>query len=129
MRPAKKPGAWRNELVSPGEFQCACGCALQLSKGDLQDAMLVAARLGGNPRVSGVNLKTTQVSMHVHPDASASEPTESEPCPRCQIVMVAIPAYAVPLLRARGSMWPQCAECRKQHGGRSPRPQAVERYP
>ncbi len=106
----KNENEWRDEFVPKGEFQCACGCALQLSKGDLTDAMKVQARLGAVPRTYGVTY--TNFKSEERRKAEAPEPVEIEPCSGCRKVPVEVLSYAAKLLRSQGAKWPMCEPCR-----------------
>lgn len=108
--PPKNEHAWRDEFVSKGEFQCACGCALQLSKGDLADAMRVQARLGAVPRTYGVTY--TNFKSEERRKAEADEPVEKQPCSGCRNAIVELPTFAANLLRSQGAKWPMCEPCR-----------------
>jgi hypothetical protein len=106
----KNERAWRDEFVPKDELKCACGCELQLSKGDLADAIRVIAMFGGKPRVYGVDIKPKVTEERRK--LEAEEPVESQPCPGCRIVMVAIPVFAVGLLQHKKSEWPRCPPCK-----------------
>ena len=110
-----KSKAWRDEFVTPGEFKCACGCELQLSKGDLADAIRVLTPFGGKPRTFGV-------TYTVWPNAAARivdtpEPMEGRPCSSCGDI-VEIPVYAAKLLDERKCFWPLCGDCRRKREAR-----------
>jgi hypothetical protein len=114
VRKSRKDDSWRDELYTD-PFQCACGCELQLSKGDMMDATLVLARLGGNPRTWGVD-----ISPKSSPRAARQEPPDpvvGRPCSKCGD-MVYLPDYAAAMLDERKCFWPLCGDCRK------PKPQA-----
>lgn len=108
-RKHRNDDSWRDE-VSTTPFQCACGCELKLSKGDLHDATLVLARLGGSPRTWGVD-----ISPKTSPQVSRSDPPEpmvGRPCSKCGD-MVELPEYAANMLDERKCFWPLCGDCRK----------------
>src|SRR5689334_2916890 len=92
------------------DFKCACGCELQLSRGDALDAMLVLARLGGAPRTWGVDISPSRASKLSRIDPP--EPQEGRPCSKCGD-MVYVPVYAAKLLDERKGMWPFCGDCQK----------------
>lgn len=106
----KNERAWREEFVPKGELQCACGCELQLSKGDLADAIRISAMFGGKPRTYGVDIKPHATIEQRK--LEAEEPVESQPCPGCRITMVSIPAFAVGLLQLKKAEWPRCPPCK-----------------
>lgn len=110
MKRARKDDSWRDEL-STTPFKCACGCELQLSKGDLHDATLVLARLGGNPRTWGVDISPT-TSTHAAARQEQPDPVEGRPCSKCGD-MVYLPDYAAKMLDERKCFWPLCGDCRK----------------
>lgn len=118
--PPKNEKAWRDEFVSKGEFACACGCALQLSKGDLADAMRVAARFGGKPRTGGVNYTTFPQSIALD-RLEENEPVERELCSGCRNTMVEVPKFAADLLRSQQAKWPKCSSCRERDREREQR--------
>lgn len=111
MATANKERAWREDFVPRNEFQCACGCDLQLSKGDLADALRVAAAFGGKPRTSGV----TYTSYQSSPERARvdDEPIERQLCADCRNTMVELPKFAADLLRSQKAHWPTCASCKE----------------
>lgn len=109
LRSAKEQ-AFRDQFVPREDFQCACGCELQLSRGDLLDATLVAARFGGRPRTYGVTYTSFPQSRASRVDAP--EPMVGRPCSKCGDI-VELPEYAAKMLDERKCMWPFCADCQK----------------
>lgn len=105
-----KEQAFRDQLVPRKDFQCACGCELQLSRGDLLDATLVAARLGGNPRTWGVDISSKTSPRLAQKERP--EPVVGRPCSKCGD-MVYLPDYAAKMLDERKCFWPLCSDCRK----------------
>jgi hypothetical protein len=105
-----KERAFRDQPVARSDFKCACGCALQLSRGDLQDAMAAAARIGGAPRTWGVDISPRASSSAEKRESP--EPVVGRPCSKCGD-MVYVPDYAAKLLDERKGMWPFCADCQK----------------
>lgn len=118
-----KERAFRDQLVPRNEFKCACGCELQLSRGDLQDAVIVAARLGGNPRTSGVTF--TKFFQPIGGREDAPEPMIGRPCSKCGDI-VELPEYAANLLDERKCFWPLCSDCRKPASKQQPARHARE---
>ena len=107
---AKKKRDWRDEVVPRGDFQCACGCELQLSRGDLADAIRCAAAFDGRPRTWGV----TYTSFVQKDDRKRAdeEPMEKQICSGCRSAVVEIPVFAASLLRDHRANWPRCEKCR-----------------
>lgn len=112
-----KEQAFRDQLVPRDQFACACGCELQLSRGDLLDATLVAARLGGSPRTAGVTL--TKIFQPLGGRVDLPEPTVGRPCSKCGDI-VELPEYAAKLLDDRKCFWPLCSDCRKPASQQQP---------
>jgi hypothetical protein len=109
---AKKQKDWRDELVPRKDFQCACGCDLQLSRGDLADAVRAALPFCGRPRTWGVTI--TRASAEQVARVEPPEPSERQLCPGCRYAMVEIPTFAAKLLHDQRAMWPICAKCRAE---------------
>jgi len=107
---AKKKQDWRDRIVPRADFQCACGCELQLSAGDLADAMRCAASFAGRPRTYGVTY--TSFTTPERAKKREEEPVETQICSECRQVVVEIPTFAANLLRDQGAKWPRCAKCR-----------------
>jgi len=107
---AKKKQDWRDQLVPREDFQCACGCELQLSAGDLADAIRCALPFGGRPRTWGVMF--TSFVQRDERKREAEEPMEKQICSGCRSAVVEIPAFAASLLRDHGANWPRCEKCR-----------------
>jgi hypothetical protein len=108
----KKKKNWRDEFVPRGDFQCACGCELQLSAGDLADAIKAALPFGGRPRTSGVIY--TNFATYDGRRRDDDEPVEKQACAGCRNAIVEVPAFAAKLLRDRGADWPVCPKCREK---------------
>jgi hypothetical protein len=106
----KSKDAWRGEFVPRDDFKCACGCALQLTRGDLADAMRVALIVGQNPSPS-FNVKRRTATTERAEKPEKPEASESRPCPKCRSAIVTIPTYAVEALTNRGANWPNCERC------------------
>jgi hypothetical protein len=106
---------WRDEPVPRGDFQCACGCELQLSRGDLADAVRSALAFDGNPRTWGVTYTTFAAPLESKRDAD--DLVEKQLCSGCRHAVVELPAFAVELLKTRGADWPKCATCRARTQG------------
>ena len=102
--------SWRDEPTASGDFQCACGCGLQLSRGDLADAIRLALVFDGRPRTWGVTY--TAFPAPRHGKGAPDEPVEKQPCSGCRSVMVELPTFASKLLADQSAPWPRCAKCR-----------------
>jgi hypothetical protein len=109
-KPSKKE-SWRDEIVASGDFKCACGCGLRLSRGDLADAMRLMSVFGAaGPRTYGVTF--TNFADNTKTKREAEEPTERQLCPGCRFAVVEIPPFAAQLLRDRDAKWPKCLKCK-----------------
>lgn len=110
MRKLRDPAY--DEFTRPDELKCACGCELQLSKGDLRDAMIVLARLGGRPRTWGVDI-SLKASDRVAERQEPPDPQVGRPCSKCGD-MVYLPEYAAKMLDERKCFWPLCGDCQSK---------------
>jgi hypothetical protein len=114
----KKQDTWRDELYPPEDFKCACGCELQLSRGDMADAIRAALPFAGQPRLWGIDLARRSNQQRVE-RAEEPEPVESQPCPKCGDP-VELPVFAAKLLETKKAAWPTCASCRKPSTAEAP---------
>jgi hypothetical protein len=109
---SKKKKNWRDEFVPRSDFQCACGCELQLSRGDLADAIRCALPFNGKPRTGGVIY--TNFGSTVDRKLADEELIEKQICTACRYAVVETPVFAAQLLRERGADWPVCSKCRAE---------------
>jgi hypothetical protein len=91
---------------------CDCGgehhrCPLQLTRGDLEDAVRLIMIAGPDRR--HVDLRPTPAEV-ARVTREKEEPMETKPCPKCR-APVAIPVYQAAFLTLRVAAWPNCTRC------------------